>query len=112
MQEYKGITSTTPLFVSVLGGTAANMWDFFRTPKEVTNEETGETFKTEEVLKDSSEFGYSLASKNSPYGESVWEQLKPYYKKVITEDEWGMKNYQYMHKPSRALLKMTIYRNI
>lgn len=39
LQEYKGITNTTPVAVSVLGGVAGNMWDYFKTPNTITTAE-------------------------------------------------------------------------
>jgi len=113
LQEYKGITSTTPIFISVLGGMAGIVWNYFKTPNIVATED-GSEYSTKEVLQEAKNWNYNLTSKDykkNPYGADIWEQLKPYYKKVVTKDAWGNKQYDYVHKPSKALLETTIWRN-
>lgn len=65
-------------------------------------------------MQEAKNWNYNLSSsktEKNPYGKDIWEQLNPYYKKVVTEDAWGVKQYDYIHKPTKSLLKTTIWRN-
>lgn len=112
LQEYQGVTSSTPLFVNVMGSVAKNAYNAIFTPKTVTSEETGEEYNVEDVLKESESLGLNLNSKDSYYGKSVWEQLKPYYNREITEDNLGFKTYKYSNKAVDNLSKYTFWRMV
>lgn len=115
LQEFQGITSTTPLAISVLSQWANIIYRAVTAPDKIESK-NGDTFDVKELLSSSEaneDIVLSTTKEDDRY-YGTWDQLKDYYKRDIEYSEAAgkkVKKYKYTYRPLEDAKKYTILRN-